>query len=176
MSFATAAAAAASVSSSSSASALSPSAGTPPASKESSLRGRKVVYLPEAVERSEEWSEECPFGVFFELDLLDRPEYSALVKAKRHACHGFFQTEAIANKAKEVLKQQAGLFDNVFVQKLDRSNLDFLQKGKYVIVDGFADTNWWRTKGGIVLTEANELEAERNAARQRALDRLFGVR
>lgn len=115
-------------------------------------KAAKLLVMVKEVrsKRSEEWSEKCPYGVFFILDLNDHG-MSATIKAQKRSCHGFFQTEEIANQAMEILKEQAGLFDRLFVQKLNNSNLNLDQKGSFVIVDGFTNSAWWQTGfGGFV--------------------------
>ncbi|MCE5316017.1 MAG: hypothetical protein LLG04_01460 [Parachlamydia sp.] len=107
--------------------------------------------------RSDVWSKECPFGVFFVLNLKDQPRYTATISAQRHSCQGFFQTEEIANQAKKVLEKQAGLSDSIFVQKVDPSNLHLVKKGGYEIVDGFTNSNWWEKEGGFAFGPAKKI-------------------
>lgn len=84
--------------------------------------------------RSEIWSQECSFGVFF---IKDMSEFS---HGKRRSCHGFFPTEEIAIKAKEFLTETGRGCDLVFTQKLDNSILP-----SYKIVNGFINGNWWKS-------------------------------
>lgn len=106
--------------------------------------------------RFEAWSQECPFGVFFVLDLKDHG-MSASITAHRRSCQGFFSTEEIANKAKEILKKQAGFFDSIFVQKVDSLNVHLVKQGKFEMVDGLTDPNWWHSKGGIVFEPTKKI-------------------
>lgn len=96
--------------------------------------------------RSEAWSEECPFGVFFVKDMSEFVMGGYVNEAKRRSCHGFFPTEEIANKAKKLLERNSGYGDSVFTQKVDNSNLHLVKQGGYKVVNGFIDKLWWNTR------------------------------
>lgn len=94
--------------------------------------------------RSETWSEECPFGVFFVKDMSEWFSRDFVKEPIRRSCHGFFPTEEIAKQAQGLLKKSSDLLDSVFTKKIDCTNLHTVQTG-YKIVNGFTDTSWWGT-------------------------------
>jgi hypothetical protein len=105
--------------------------------KEEAEAAQKLILS----KRSETWSEESPFGVFFVKDLGELFHHGYVDVAKKSSCQGFFPTEEIANKAKELLEKSATYYDSLFAKKIDSDDLDLIKKKNIKIVNGFADKN-----------------------------------
>ncbi len=92
--------------------------------------------------RSERWSEETPFGVFFikkSQQWLGQHVYESV----RRSCHGFFPTQELADQAKNWLENSVGyhrIYDSVFVDE----RYDPSDRTKYLLVDGFNDAGWFQ--------------------------------
>lgn len=78
-------------------------------------------------------------ALFLVKDMSEFVKSGYVKESKRYSCHGFFPTEEIANKSKELLEKNSGYKDSVFTQKVDNSNLPLLKQGGYKIVNGFTD-------------------------------------
>lgn len=90
--------------------------------------------------RSEVWSEQCPFAVFFIKDTSDIM-WGYVRGDKKYFCHGFFSTQDLANEAKELLLKDANPRDILFVHEVEKNDPYFQQNRK--IENGFINKDWY---------------------------------
>lgn len=102
-------------------------------------------------ERSEEWKEDIPFGVFFIKDVSDllkeRIQIGHKISPKIKSCHGFWKTEELAEKAMNLLHKTYG--DYKFIEKKNEQTITDLKKEGYKMHNGIADSVWYAREQAI---------------------------